>query len=216
MKVHGIEIKEGIDIWRRVFVLFSIYLISFFLLLIYFWRRTVDLIYIYDTSTKLSGVSSLVEHDQNILKFFFSFTGLSLLAIVVAYERYLSQKQSVESKKNKLSVLAVIKNTDIYLKFKKATIDPKLHISEEDWSIMEKMLLDKAGEFMNKLMNLHPINQLELRLSILLKLGFSISEIAVLTNRTKQAISLSRKRLYAKCFNKDGLAADWDNYIYSL
>lgn len=56
----------------------------------------------------------------------------------------------------------------------------------------------------------------EYRMCLLIRLGFGITEIASLLNRSKGAMSLARKRLYIKMFGKDGYAVDIDEFVKSL
>lgn len=60
------------------------------------------------------------------------------------------------------------------------------------------------------------LSDFERKISFLTKLGFVPSDIAVLTNHSKEAVSSARRRLYKKVFGTVGTPGDWDNFILSI
>jgi len=50
----------------------------------------------------------------------------------------------------------------------------------------------------------------------LIKTGFVLADIAILTCHTKQGVSLARKRLYKKLSGKDGSPSDLDVWLKEL
>ena len=48
-----------------------------------------------------------------------------------------------------------------------------------------------------------PLLESELRIAMLIKMGFQPREIALLMDRSPQMVSMSRRRLYAKAFGKE-------------
>ena len=70
--------------------------------------------------------------------------------------------------------------------------------------------------FTNKLFILHPsITKMELRICLLLKIKIPVSTISQLVCRTQSAVSMSRKQLYKKIFNK-GDTQNLDDFIVSF
>ena len=61
------------------------------------------------------------------------------------------------------------------------------------------------------------VSEHEYRVCMLIKLGIPLSCIAEITNKSRRAISLTRRRLYERAFGKEKNAAEcWDKFILSL
>lgn len=59
------------------------------------------------------------------------------------------------------------------------------------------------------------LTQLEFEITILVKLGFIPSEIAMITGNSMSNISNVRKRLYTKMTGKQGTSKNFDEYVKS-
>lgn len=108
-------------------------------------------------------------------------------------------------------------STAIYKKFlyvaKEEILKEEDKIKAADWQELA-CAVDKAyNQFTQRLNELHPIKNIELRVCLLLKIDLSPRQIAAITIRSKQAITSIRKRLYQKFFKKEGTPNQWDNFI---
>ena len=70
--------------------------------------------------------------------------------------------------------------------------------------------------FTHKLEAIHKMSEREMQICLLLKAGFSKTEIAKLTYLSAEGVSSVRRRLYAKVFQEKGSPKDWDAFIRSL
>ena len=113
-----------------------------------------------------------------------------------------------------------IKSTEIYLTIKKKISehqDKNENITEEEWDRLDHEVNSIFNEFYKRVHNLIPeISQHEYKVCLLLKIGTRPTDIARLTNHSKEAINSTRRRLYEKAFGRKGRPADWDNIISSL
>lgn len=89
-------------------------------------------------------------------------------------------------------------------------------LHELDWKNLDDAFHTFLPTFEKTLLAIHELTEVEWRVCMLIKLGFSSSEIAKLVNKSATAIPSIRSRLYAKCFLKKGRAADWDTFIESI
>lgn len=85
-----------------------------------------------------------------------------------------------------------------------------------DWQAIDALFEQKLSHFGKALKELVSLNETEWRVCLLLKLGFSPRGIAQLVNRSPEAISSIRRRLYSKVFQKKGTPSDWDTFVESL
>ena len=113
-----------------------------------------------------------------------------------------------------------IKSTEIYLTIKKKISehqDKNENITEKEWDRLDHEVNSIFNEFYKRVHNLIPeISQHEYKVCLLLKIGTRPTDIARLTNRSKEAINSTRRRLYEKAFGRKGRPADWDDIISSL
>ena len=89
-------------------------------------------------------------------------------------------------------------------------------VREQDWKDFYAVFNEKLPSFEQILKSRYPLSESELQICMLVKLDFSPGDIAVLTNKAKASISLTRTRLYSKLFQKEGTAKDFDEYIRSI
>ena len=80
------------------------------------------------------------------------------------------------------------------------------------WELINKVYPD----FLPTLQKLGVEKEQDMKVCLLLKMGFKPSRIAALVSRSDSAIANTRARLYKKVFGKDGKAEDWDKFIISL
>ena len=89
-------------------------------------------------------------------------------------------------------------------------------MTDEDWRILEATIEKVSPGFRNRLLSFHSLSTQELRISLLLKAGTTPAGIAQLTSHSKQSVSSTRSRLYAKVFGRKGTPAQWDEFVQSL
>ena len=82
---------------------------------------------------------------------------------------------------------------------------------------LEKCVNDIYPEFKHKLIRICGVNITEYNVSLLLKSGFSPSEISKLLSKSNETISSIRRRLMKKVFNQKNASPKlWDEFISSL
>lgn len=112
-----------------------------------------------------------------------------------------------------------LKQSDIYRKFhsvqkeEEEEEEKRIKISSSDWQELNKAIDEAYNQFSQRLQELYPVTDIELKVCLLLKIGLSPLQIAIITIRSKQAISSIRKRLYKKLFNDDGNTEQLDSFI---
>lgn len=116
-----------------------------------------------------------------------------------------------------------LKQSDIYKKFhsvqkeeekgEEKGEEKKIKISSSDWQELNKAIDETYNHFSQRLQELYPVTDIELKVCLLLKIELSPQQIAIITIRSKQAISSIRKRLYKKLFNDDGNTDQLDSFI---
>lgn len=90
------------------------------------------------------------------------------------------------------------------------------NLSETDWMEIEQTVSSYADNFKTRIEETCKISEQEYKVCLLLKLGLSPTEISKVMNKTKQAISMMRKRLYLRAFAISKGPEDWDRFIRSL
>lgn len=89
-------------------------------------------------------------------------------------------------------------------------------LSTEDWQSLDEEVNSHYPEFKERISELCKISDSEYKVCLLLKIEVKPAGIAVLTSKTKSAISVMRKRLYFKAFGKEETPEKWDEFIRSL
>lgn len=89
-------------------------------------------------------------------------------------------------------------------------------MSDQLWQEVEEYVDDAFPSVIAKMRRLTNLNETEWQLSLLSRLDFRNVEIAVLMGKSQPAISLAKKRLYAKVTGHEGKAEDLDALIHSL
>lgn len=93
----------------------------------------------------------------------------------------------------------------------------ELKVTDEDWKNLERYISDLHPKLLPTLYDKVPkLSEIEQRISMLVKINVSITDIAYLVNRTKQAITVSRSRLYKKITGEEGTAEMFDNWLQNF
>lgn len=122
-------------------------------------------------------------------------------------------KQLAEEKLAQLQVTNIGK---LIFKMLDDTTDNKKRLTEDDWKDLEQTVNTICPRFSERLRGLSELNEYELRVCLLKKIGVAPSKIALLLNKSKQAINSTRERLYKKAFGQKGTPSMWDDYLQTL
>ena len=110
-----------------------------------------------------------------------------------------------------------ILTSDVFMRIKNALYTENYNLNESDWSELSDIVNEEYHNFRNKLYLLNnKISAHEYRVCLLIKCGFSPNETSKLLNRSKEAISSTRRRLCYKCFLVKSSPENFDKFIYSL
>ena len=119
----------------------------------------------------------------------------------------LGQKQTAQN---------LIKTTEIYMALREKLIAETSVIGPEQWDEISSTIDFYYPGFRVTLLSLCKISQTEMRVSQLLKMGFSTTDISHLMNMSRNNPSSIKSRLYAKIFKKQGSAKDFDDFLSQL
>ena len=110
-----------------------------------------------------------------------------------------------------------VKSSSIYQRIQ-ILLNNKESIGMNDkiWKELEEVVEQAYNGFLKRVEDLCPLNWQERNLCLLLKAGFSPSNIAILTAHSKQSISSTRSRLYERTFLEKGTPSQWDEFILSI
>lgn len=95
-------------------------------------------------------------------------------------------------------------------------LQEKTPLKQNDWEIIETELNSLFTDFSSRVSALLKMSEQEFHICLLIKADVKTNDIAVLTSRTKQAISNAKSRMYQKAFKVKGTADEWDKVIESL
>ena len=137
-------------------------------------------------------------------------------------ESYKSRIRDLKQELDKVSLMRVERESEaasrklyIYEQIKKCVYEKK-NLHNEDWLTIENAIDFIYPDFKKILLDMSNISQHEYEICILVKLGFTNTDIATIMNRTPGTISLSRSTLYKKLLKKEGKACDFNDFINSL
>lgn len=106
-------------------------------------------------------------------------------------------------------------SSDIY-KTIHQSLSNKVPLKDSEWGVIENTVNNLFPDFEDRLSALLSLSEHELHICLLMKVKMKTNDIAVLTSRTKQAISNAKSRMYQKAFKVKGTADEWDKVIESL
>lgn len=111
--------------------------------------------------------------------------------------------------------LSYIKNSKLVTYFHELSVQ-KGTTQIKRWSELNALFAERMPYFEKTLRELTPMSDIEWHLCMLLKLGFTPSEMSVLLSRSPSSISAMRSRLYEKVYKKKGTPSDWDLFIQQM
>lgn len=90
------------------------------------------------------------------------------------------------------------------------------YLSEDDWREMEQQVKKAYPDFINNILTLIPLSEVEFRTCMLIRLSIPPTNMAEVLHRDLSSISTIRSRLYYKVFGRKGSSHDWDDFILSI
>lgn len=127
---------------------------------------------------------------------------------------HLLDKSTLQTLKNK-KTLSRLKESHIYTLFLRKIRDGQ-NVTQEEWDKLDEVVNDFFIDFKLKLYRICKLSDLEYQICLLLKIELSLADISVVVHREPSSITMSRKRLYKKLFQKDGKAEELDSFIRSI
>lgn len=139
-------------------------------------------------------------------------------ALLQAQKRHLlSQNEQIKAERKEQELAEVILHqSSIYAKFHASTFENNSKLDMADWEALQIEVNRCYKNFTNQLLALYPFSEMELKICLLLKISINITNISLLTNRSKSAIVSARKSMYRKVFKQEGKPEQWDSFIRSL
>lgn len=105
--------------------------------------------------------------------------------------------------------------SDIYRETREMLLECK-PLKSRQWKLMEAEFSAQLTGFVEKLRASFKLSEQEIHICMLAKMGMTVTESGILTGRTTGAVSLAKKRMYKKMFNKEGNGKELEEYINSL
>ena len=110
-----------------------------------------------------------------------------------------------------------VKSSSIYQRIQmRLNNKESIGMNDKIWKELEEVVEQAHNGFLKRVEDLCPLNWQERNLCLLLKAGFSPSNIAILTAHSKQSISSTRSRLYERTFLEKGTPSQWDEFVLSI
>lgn len=134
-------------------------------------------------------------------------------------EQFKKWQQTQEREAETEEKQKMMQECDIYKKFHNfvdngENMPPK--ITADDWKELEQAVNSIYPRFSERLINLCDITTSERQVCLLRKINMSPTRIAIILNKSKQAVNSIRERLYKKAFDQKGTPAQWDDYLQSF
>ena len=109
--------------------------------------------------------------------------------------------------------LEVLDKSELYNKIKANSKKADFHLSDSEWQELSRLIDEAYGQFTQRLQVLADVSLEEMRTCYLLKINVAPIDISSIVCKSKEAISMQRKRLYEKVTKKKGTAKDFDKFI---
>lgn len=135
---------------------------------------------------------------------------LTLQKIQTVREQTTADKPTERQKHEEIDLVEELSKSVIYTSFG----DVKFQPSKEDYIQLEEVLNRAYNDFTERLKLYCPeLGKEEIIICCLLKIGVPIKTIGCYLQRSPSALSMTRKKLYAKFFKKEGKPSDFDTFI---
>lgn len=144
------------------------------------------------------------------------------LQLVMKNQQLAEEQQRVEEMRNTMEDfkedIQLVKNLGEGIQQMRLLLEKKKPAMEQDWVALEKQIRKMYPDFVQTLRNrLNPLLENELRLAMLIKVGFKPAQMAVLMSQTPSAVAKARNRFYEKLFGrKPESPSELDDYIMTI
>lgn len=129
--------------------------------------------------------------------------------LVLANNRAHTEIEIKQKQRNKLMVSTA---NDIINK----RIAQQKPLNKKDWQEINECINEILPDFKTNLYGSCSVSEQEYHMCILIKMDIGNKEMSELLCRSTSAISLARKRLYSKIFDKEGTAKQFNEYVKTL
>lgn len=129
--------------------------------------------------------------------------------LVLANNRAHTEIEIKQKQRNKLMVSTA---NDIINK----RIAQQKPLNKKDWQEINECINEILPDFKTNLYSSCSVSEQEYHMCILIRMDIGNKEMSELLCRSTSAISLARKRLYSKIFDKEGTAKQFDGYVKTL
>lgn len=148
------------------------------------------------------------ENQKNTLELSIQKAEKDLLELDNQYIKVRQNRQSLSE--------SMLKKSPIYLNFQHwaESREEAVSLTNETWHSLAEVVDRTYDDFTNRLKELCPgISEHEIHICLLIKISISPAGMARMTNRSKQAITSVRKKLYEKVHNQVGSPEEWDRFV---
>ena len=130
-------------------------------------------------------------------------------------ERIDIENQEIEyTNKEKVQLSGQLHKSGIYLKFH---TEGGFKATDSDWEELISLIDKTFPQFSKQLKSLLPkITDIEFKVCCLVKVNVPTTSMAIVINRSRQSVTMIRKRLYNKIYGENGSTKDFDDFIDSL
>ena len=122
------------------------------------------------------------------------------------------EKQKYEKVKTRMDNINKYSDKPIVKQLKHHAKHDLTPMTKEEMSLLKELFADEKQ--FNRIENI--VNEHEYQVCMLVRAGFTPSDICTLTGTSKSYIANVRKRLFTKLTGRDGSSKDFDAYINSL
>ena len=110
----------------------------------------------------------------------------------------------------------LLEASSIYKTIMKEINQNTYKLTSEQWEEIENKVNEIYPNFTRNLESFHQTSEHELKVCLLIKMNITPTNISKFLNRSKEAITSTRRRLYQKTFQQTGNSKKWDEFILAL
>ena len=116
--------------------------------------------------------------------------------------------------KERTQLFGQLQKSDIYRKFHN---EGGFRATDNDWKELESLINHTFPQFSKQLHLLLPkMTDIEFNVCCLVKINVPATNMAIIINRSRQSVTMIRKRLYNKIYGESGSTKDFDDFIINL
>ena len=94
--------------------------------------------------------------------------------------------------------------------------DVNKYLSANKWDSLAAYIETAHPLFKERIAEVTKLKEFKYHVCLLVKAGFSISDIALLTQHSKEAVTSARRRMAEDAFGKSSKPHEWDDFLHSL